>query len=315
MPLLIIGSERSEEFADAARKARPDADIRVWPNAGRIEEVRYALAWKPKHGDLAKLANLELIVSVGAGVDHLMTDPALPSVPVARYVDPYLSARMAEYVASQVLWHQRRMCELVEQQRAKVWKYIREPAAHQVRVGVMGLGEMGGNSLTALKAFGYQLRGWSRTPRSIAGVTTFHGNDGLDPFLAETDILVCLLPLTPETRGILDRSLIRKLSTKGRHERWPGPVLINAGRGGQQVEADIIAALTAGELLGASLDVFETEPLPTTSPLWSHPRVIITPHMAAESTPEAITAYCFRQMDRHRRGEPIENIVDRTRGY
>jgi glyoxylate/hydroxypyruvate reductase A len=315
MTLLVIGSQRIDEFATAARALKPPFEVREWPDAGNIADVTYALAWGPPPGALATLPNLKLIVSVGAGVDGLLKDPTLPNVPLARYVDPDLSHRMAEYVASQVLWHQRRMPDLVAQQERKIWNYVREPAAKDVRVGVMGLGEMGGASLRALQNFGYQLRGWSRTPRTIAGVTCYHGTTGLEAFLAGTDILVCVLPLTPDTRGILNRELFRKLSISGRHERLPGPVIINAGRGGLQVEADIVAAIKSGELFGASLDVFETEPLPPSSPLWSLPRVIVTPHLAAESTAPSIAAYCLRQIDRHRRGMPIENQVDRARGY
>lgn len=316
MALLIIGSQRSEEFASAARDERPDLDIRVWPEGtGPVEDIRYALAWGPPMGALKGFPNLELIISVGAGVDHLMKDPELPDVPVVRYVDPDLTGRMVEYITLHVLLHQRRMCEFLELQHGRTWKYLAEPAAHEVRVGLMGLGVMGEAAAKALKLLGFQLRGWSRSQRSIDGVECFAGPAGVDEFLAGTDILASTLPLTSETKGILNRGLIRKLSQHGRHPRMPGPVLINAGRGGLQVEADILAALEAGELYAASLDVFETEPLPQSSPLWSHPRVVITPHNAAESTPHAIARYMLRQIARHRAGETPENVVDRARGY
>jgi glyoxylate/hydroxypyruvate reductase A len=174
---------------------------------------------------------------------------------------------------------------------------------------------MGLASVAPLKLLGYQVRGWSRTPKTIEGVACYSGEAGLDAFLADTDILACVLPLTPETRGILNRGLIRKLSRQGRDERLPGPVLINAGRGGLQVDADILAALEAGELYAASLDVFETEPLPASSPLWVHPRVVITPHNAAESAPLAIVRYALQQRRRFLDGLPLENVVDRRRGY
>lgn len=315
MALLIIGSQRSEEFAAAVREQGPDLDIRVWPETGPVEDIRYALAWGPPVGALKGFPNLELIVSVGAGVDHLMKDPELPHVAVVRYVDPDLTGRMVGYISLHVLMHLRRMCEFLELQKNRSWQQRPEPAAHEVRVGLMGLGVMGEATAQALKAFGFQLRGWSRNQRHIVGVECFAGPAGLDEFLAGTDILVSTLPLTPETKGIVNRDLFRKLSQHGRHPRMPGPVLINAGRGGLQVEADILAALDAGELYAASLDVFETEPLPEASPLWSHPRVVITPHNAAESTPQAISRYTVRQLERHRAGKPLENIVDRARGY
>ena len=159
------------------------------------------------------------------------------------------------------------------------------------------------------------MRGWSRSPKSLDGVKCYAGEGELDAFLADTDILAVLLPLTPDTRGTIDRRLIAKLSRRGRDERLPGPVLINAGRGGLQVDADILAALEAGELYAASLDVFEAEPLPHSSPLWSHPRVVVTPHNAAESAPAAIVRYALRQMAAHRKGEAIDHVVDPKRGY
>jgi glyoxylate/hydroxypyruvate reductase A len=315
MALLVIGTLRAEEFASAARDQGSGLDIRVWPEAGRSEDIQYALAWWPPPGVLKTFPNLELIVSVGAGVDHLMQDPELPDVPIVRYVDPDLTGRMVGYIALHVLFHQRRMCEFLELQAKRAWTSLPEPAAPEVRVGIMGLGAMGKASATALAAFGFQLRGWSRTRKHLEGVACFAGDDELDAFLAQTDFLACILPLTPATRGILDRTLISKLSQRGRHARLPGPVLINAGRGGLQVEADILAALDAGELYAASLDVFEQEPLPQSSPLWRHPRVVITPHNAAESTSRSIVRYLLRQIRAHQRGEPLEYLVDRTRGY
>jgi glyoxylate/hydroxypyruvate reductase A len=177
------------------------------------------------------------------------------------------------------------------------------------------LGVLGAAAASTLEPFGYQVRGWSRSAKSLPGVVCYADRPELDAFLADTDILAVLLPLTADTRGLLDRSLLRRLSRRGRHKDLPGPVLINAGRGGLQVDADILAALEAGELYAASLDVFEAEPLPHSSPLWSHPRVVVTPHNAAESAPTAIIRYTLRQMAAHERGEPLDNMVDPKRGY
>jgi glyoxylate/hydroxypyruvate reductase A len=245
----------------------------------------------------------------------VLADAQLPPVPLVRFVDPDLTGRMVSYVALNVLYHHRRMSEVRERQERRMWSYVPEPAAGDVRVGVMGLGVLGAASAQALIALGYQVRGWSRSPKAAPGVACFAGLETLDAFLAETDILAVLLPLTPDTQGIIDRKLTARLSRRGRDERLPGPVLINAGRGGLQVDADILAALEAGELYAASLDVFETEPLPPTSPLWGHPRVLVTPHIAAESEPSAIVRYTLRQIAAHRAGAPLENIVDRNRGY
>ena len=178
----------------------------------------------------------------------------------------------------------------------------------------MGLGVLGSAAARALKVFGYQVRGWSCSPKSLEGVACYAGPGELDAFLADTDILAVLLPLTPDTHGILDRRLLAKLSRRGRDARLPGPVLINAGRGGLQVDADIAASLAAGELYAASLDVFEAEPLPHSSPLWSHPRVVVTPHNAAESAPAAIVRYALRQIAALRRGEPCRTSSTASAG-
>jgi glyoxylate/hydroxypyruvate reductase A len=315
MALLIIGSDRAEEFYDEARRQAPDRDIRLWPQAGSAGDIRHALAWHPAPGALAAFPALETIVSVGAGVDHLFRDPELPAVPIIRYIDPDLTGRMVEYITLHTLMHTRRTLDYRDAQAASDWHYFPEPAAHQVRVGIMGLGVLGSAAAKVLGALGYQVRGWTRSPRQVEGVQCFAGHGELDAFLADTDVLAVLLPFTPATKGMIDRALIQKLSRQGRHPRLPGPVLINAGRGGVQVEADIAAALDAGELYAASLDVFETEPLPAASPLWRHPKVVVTPHIAAESTPESIVAYFLRHADRIAAGHAPQNVVDRAAGY
>jgi glyoxylate/hydroxypyruvate reductase A len=315
MAFLIACASRAELFAAEIRALEPGLDLRIAPDVGQAEEIDTALAWQPPRGLLATLPNLKLIVSVGAGVDALLQDPMLPDVPLVRFVDPDLTGRMAEYIALQVLYHHRRMGEFRELQSQRVWTALPEPAAREVRVGLMGLGVLGMAAAAALRPFGYRLRGWSRAPKCLDGLATFSGAGELDVFLAETDILAVLLPLTPETGGIVNRGLLRKLSRTGRSPLLPGPVLINAGRGGLQVDADIAAALDAGELYAASLDVFETEPLPAASPLWLKPRVVITPHQAAESAPAAIARYALRQMRASNSGAALENLVDRRRGY
>src|SRR5262245_59389176 len=315
MAFLIACSSRAERFAAELRALEPGLDLRIAPDIGVAEDIDIALVWQPPTGLLATLPNLGLIVSVGAGVDALLQDPTLPEVPLVRFVDPDLTGRMAAYIGLHVPYHHRRLTEFRDLQTRKQWTYLAEPAAHEVRVGLMGLGVLGQAAAGALKPFGYRLRGWSRTPNTVEGMVCFSGPAGLEAFLAETDIVAVLLPLTPTTRGILNRRLLRKLSVRGRSELLPGPVLINAGRGGLQVDADILAALDAGELYAASLDVFETEPLPATSRLWTHPRVVVTPHNAAESNPAAIARYALRQMRAYTSGAALENLVDRGRGY
>jgi len=314
--LMVIGSDRVDDFYQGTMERAPDRDVRCYPEFGHPTDVRYALAWHPPQGVLATFENLELIVSVGAGVDHLFRDPDLPNVPIVRYIDPDLTARMTQYVVLNTLFHVRRMAEHQAQQRDRKWDYLPEPMPAEVRVGIMGIGVLGQASADALRGLGYQINGWSRSAKSIEGVTCFAGNEELGAFLAATDVLVVLLPFTPATKGILNSGLFAKLSSDGgRHHRLPGPVLINAGRGGLQVETDILTALNSGALYAASLDVFETEPLPVESPLWAHERLVITPHNAAESATESITRYFLRQVERLEAGQPLENVVDPSEGY
>jgi glyoxylate/hydroxypyruvate reductase A len=261
---------------------------------------------------LATLPNLRGIVSLGAGVDHLFADPSLPDLPLARVVDDDLTARMSEWVVLHALMHLRRQRLYDAFQRERVWNDIRPaPGARELRVGIMGTGVLGQDAARKLAIIGFDVAGWSRTKRDMAGIPSF-GEAELDAFLARTDLLVALLPLTPQTRGMLNLSLFRRLARDG---VFGAPALMNAGRGGLQVEADILAALDEGILAAATLDVFETEPLPASSRLWGHPRVTVTPHNSAISDEDAVGRFVLRQIDRHERGLPFETPVDRDRRY
>jgi glyoxylate/hydroxypyruvate reductase A len=274
--------------------------------------IRYAAVWKPEPGLLATLPKLQAIFNLGAGVDALMEDTALPDVPIVRAVSRDLTGRMTEYVVQHVLMHHRQHRRLAAAQAAGVWDAPEQHAAPAVRVGLMGLGELGRDAAEVLLRIGFRVAGWSRSARAVPGVTCYSGADGLAPFLAGTDILVALIPLTQETRGILNAALFKGLARDG---VLGAPVLINAGRGGLQVERDILAALDDGTLGAATLDVFETEPLPKESRLWSHPKVTITPHNAADSDPDALSEDVVAQIRAHERGAPLQNVVSRVRGY
>jgi len=276
------------------------------------DDVHFAAVWKPPAGVLAAFRNLRVIFNLGAGVDALMADPTLPMVPVVRVAVDDLTGRMTEYVVLHVLMHHRQQLDLRDNQSRRLWQPKAQWAAGAVTVGVMGLGTLGRDAAEVLRRIGFRVIGWSNSDKRIDGVECFCGRDGLAPFLARTHILVCLLPLTAQTRHILDRKLFEKLA---RNSPLGAPVLINAGRGGLQVESDIVSCLDDGTLLAATLDVFETEPLPATSPLWTHPRVVITPHNAADTDPDAISAYVAEQIARFEAGEPLRNVVDIARGY
>jgi glyoxylate/hydroxypyruvate reductase A len=277
------------------------------------DSVRYALTWRHPPGALKDLPNLRVILSLGAGVDHLFADPALPDKPIVRVVDPDLTTRMSEWVVMHALVHLRQLRRYERHQGEHVWKDDdKQPKASDVQIGVLGLGVMGKDAVAKLKALGFKVAGWSASPKSLPGVTCFSGPDGLKQLLAQTDMIVVLLPLTDATRGIIDASLLSQLKQGG---PLGGPILINAGRGGLQVEADILAALDSGALKGASLDVFEREPLPRGSRLWEHPAVYVSPHNAAISSPQAIAALIARQIEACERGEPLAHLVSRERGY
>jgi glyoxylate/hydroxypyruvate reductase A len=275
--------------------------------------VRYAVSWRHPPGALADLPKLEVIFSLGAGVDHLFADPALPDRPIVRMVDPNLTDRMSEWVVMHALVHLRQLRRYERQQRERIWEDDDEqPKAGEVQIGVLGLGVMGKDAATKLKALGFNVAGWSASPKSLPGFACFSGAEGLKRLLAQTDMLVVLLPLTDATRGTVNASLLSQLKQGG---PLGGPILINAGRGGLQVEADILAALDSGALKGASLDVFEHEPLPGDSRLWTHPAVCVSPHNAAISTPEATAAFVARQIEAYEGGAPLAHVVDRRRGY
>ena len=219
---------------------------------------------------------------------------------------------MTEYIVLHVLMHHRQQRRLDENQKRRVWDSFPTHAAKDLSVGIMGMGVMGADSAIKLRDIGFPVAGWSRSRKAIPGVESFAGAEEFDAFLARTDVLVSLLPATPDTDGIINRATIRKLSRKG---PFGAPIIINAGRGRQQVAEDILSALEADELHAATLDVFTVEPLPENSPLWTHPRVTVTPHCAADSDPETICAYVAHNIRRHRRGEMLDNLVDRARGY
>lgn len=313
MTLLVALTWDPSPWVERFRTHLPGRDIVILGEDLDRARVRYVATWGPKPGSLSNLPSLEAIFSLGAGVDHLMGYPGLPDVPIVRVSQDDLTHRMSEYVVMHCLMHLREQRRFDTDQQAKRWEPDRAPPiAGQVRVGVMGFGALGQDAARKLKMMGFDVAGWSRTPKSVDGFEIFSGAAGLEQFLARTDILVSLLPLTPETRGILNRDLFKKLARDG---RLGGPILLNAGRGGSQVEADILACLDDGTLTAATLDVFEVEPLPQESRLWTHPRVTVTPHNSATSDPEMTARYIAHQIRRHEAGEPFQNVVDRARGY
>jgi glyoxylate/hydroxypyruvate reductase A len=311
--LVAIDGTQAESWLPLLKEPGKGRDLRIWPDAiGDKADIGYAFVWRPPQGLLGTLPNLKAILNIGAGVDALLTDPTLPNLPLARAAHPDLTKRVVGYVVLHVLAYHNRTWIYDAQQHERIWKEHKHPSADQVAVGVMGMGVIGGEAAQVLARLGFRVAGWSRTPKSISGIEPFHGPVGLDAFLERTEILACLLPLTAQTEGILNLSLFRRLKRDG---AAGGAFLVNAARGRVQVDADIVTALDEGALAAATLDVFPQEPLPGDSPLWSHPKVKITPHVAGDISPTAFIDQLFAQVDRFERGEPLENEVDRKRGY
>lgn len=311
--LLAVNGPQAADYQRMFQSHFAGREIRLWPNhIGDPADIAYACIWRAPHGLPAQFPNLKVIFNLGAGADHVLADPALPDVPLVRAANPDLSMRVTEYCVLHALMIHRRQRLYDAQQRERVWKGHDQPAASEVTVGVMGLGVIGAHVADTLARVGFRIVGWSASPKQIPGIDTFAGAAGLDAFLGKTEILVVLLPSTPETDGILDLALFRKLKRDG---AAGGAFLINAGRGKLQIDADILTALDEGALAGAALDVFPQEPPPPDSPIWAHPKVTITPHNAGDISPKAIVADISRQIGRFENGEPLDHLVNRERGY
>ncbi|MGF6786752.1 2-hydroxyacid dehydrogenase [Paraburkholderia tuberum] len=298
----VRGALWAERFAQLA----PNVPFRVWPDIGDPTAVRYLVAWQP--GDLAlTLPNLEVVFSVGAGVDQLDLSQIPAHLPVVRMLEPGIVEGMVEYVTEAVLAIHRDLFDYGLQQRARVWQPMPLRAAASRRIGVLGLGMLGRSVLERLRLFGFACAGWSRSKHELEGIDCYAGEAGLDELLARADILICLLPLTDATRGLLSRRVFDMLPR--------GASLVHVGRGPQLVGADLLDALQRGQIHSAVLDVTDPEPLPADHPLWAQPRVRITPHIASATRPEPAVDAVLENLRRYRSGERMNGLIDRTRGY
>ncbi len=310
MPAIVIklGSERADRYIAELNAIDPGLDIREWPDVGDPAEIDIAMVWHMPHGELAKLPNLRLIISMAAGVDHVLLDPGLPpDIPIVRLTDPHMARAMAHWAAMNILRLHRETAHYDALRARRAWPPERSFDTDSVRVGLLGLGYLGAHVARTLKGLGLFVQGWSRSPKEIEGVPSFHGADGLDAMLADTNYLLCLLPSTPATVGLMDRALFEKMPR--------GSYVLNAGRGAQLVEADLLAALDSGRLAGAALDVFAEEPLPTDHPFWDDPRILMTPHHAAEVHIPAVARTFVDNIRRLRENRPLLGLIDRQAGY
>ncbi len=287
----------------------PELEVQAWPNIDYGKNFEMAVLWNHPAGELKKLNGLRCVSSLGAGVEHILMDPDLPkNVTVTRVVDPGLMRQMTEYVTMMTLVEKRGLLKQLRYQRERRWvKDVDYNQDCDRTVGIMGLGELGRDSAEALVRLRFPVTGWSRTEKIIPGVTCFHGDDQRDAFLQRTEILVCILPLTPSTENILSTQLFEKLPK--------GAFVINVGRGRQLVEQDLLAALDSGQLSGACLDVFREEPLPQSHPFWAHPKITVTCHVSSITDPRRVARFLAETHRRLMRGSELLHVADISRGY
>jgi glyoxylate/hydroxypyruvate reductase A len=309
--LLYRGDGITEPWVRDFSNALPHAEIVVWREGMSLAaqpRCDYAVTWAPTPALLDQLAHVKAIFLTGAGVDSLLKfGDALPPVPIVRLGDAGMAEQMAEYVAYATLRHFRRFDDYEQQARQGIWNPLPRRDKADFTVGVLGLGRLGMPVLRTVRQLGFPVRGWSRSARDLPGVDCYAGMESLDDFLAGTQVLVCMLPLTPETTNLLDRARLSRLPR--------GAYLVNVARGAQVAEPDLLALIRAGHIAGATLDVFRNEPLPAPHPFWSEPRITITPHISAITLREEAVQQIVAKIERLERGEAIDDVVDRARGY
>lgn len=310
-PLTILYAVKDHEggiWREALTEHFPDMDFRVAPDIGDPADIDLTLVWKPPPGLLAGLPNLKLIYNLGAGVEALLDDETTPKdIPILRLIDPALTLGMTEYVVHMVLHFHRGFQKFQELETLKDWQEIRFPMASERRIGILGLGELGGHAARRLASMDFDVAGWAQSRKELHLVEDYIGDRVLDAFLARTDILVCLLPLTDKTRGIINADTLSKLPK--------GAYVINAARGAHVIDDDLLAALNSGHIAGAALDVFNQEPLPADHPYWGHDKVIVTPHIASITQPKSATKIVADNLNRFLAGEMPDCIVDIEYGY
>ena len=306
--LFIAPSLRPDPWIRQFKRVAPDLEICVWPQVADSDKIAMALSWKHPAGALKNFANLKAIASLGAGVDHLFKDPDLPAhLPLTRIVDHSMAQSMREYVALAALQHCRQLDQYTRDQQLHRWKPRLPLLPAHTPVGILGMGQLGLAVAQTLLQLGFAVAGWSRSLKTIEGVQSFVGPSGLEEMLAQSRILVCLLPLTTETRGILNAQTFVQLPR--------GAYLIQAARGEHLVEPDLLAALDDGRLSGACLDVFEEEPLPAEHLFWDHPRIRITPHVSSLTNPKKVVPQLVANYRRLLNGEPLRHCIDPVRRY
>ena len=297
-----------KEWSGHLRRLMPELEVRVWPEVGNVADIEAALVWKAPPGELAKCPNLKLIVNLGAGVDSIVADRSIPAgIPIARIADPEMSRMMAQFVLLAVLRHHRNLVAFQRAQRERRWQYLHPKETRETTVGIMGLGHLGAVAAAELVHQGFVVRGWSRTAKTLQGVQSFHGEAGLAPFLDGLNVLVVMLPFTPQTDGMVNAAVFDRLPR--------GACFVSVGRGRTVDEDALVAALQSGRIAEATLDVFREEPLPPAHPLYAFDQVLVTPHLASVAIPRSAAEQVVENIRRVRDGRPLLNRVDPQRGY
>lgn len=305
---ILVDPHWARSVAAAVAQRMPGLEVVTDLDTIDPSSVAYLATWNPPPGTFSKLRHLQLVCSSGAGAEKLIEAEDLPaSIPIVRTVDPATNAGVAQYVTYMLLRQFRGFARYEVQQRERCWQRHPVPAAGGTTVGILGLGSLGRDVARVALALGFRVAGWSRSPRDVSGVECHVGEAGLSACLRRSDCLVCVLPQTPQTLGLLDRRALEQLPTHA--------YVINVARGGLVVTADLLALIDAGHLSGAALDVHVREPLPSDDPLWTHPRVTVTPHIASHTTAQALAEQLCDNIERLRRGQALRNCVDRQRGY
>ena len=308
MSIVIISDRDPKAWIKAIKENEPEIDLAVYPEAEHKEDVEYALVWNHTPGVFREFPNIKVIASMGAGVDHILRDPALPeNVKITRVVDKQLAIDMTEFVLALVMSHLRNLADHQELEQQKEWKPESYRRIQEVKVGILGIGELGSSVGRKLIDNGFAVIGWARSKKDLEGTKVYAGKEELNSFLKQSDILVCLLPLTPETENILDRELMSQLPENA--------YLINVARGKHLVEKDLLEMIDSKHLSGAALDVFREEPLPKEHQFWKHLKIKVTPHIASVSKPSSVVSQVLENYKRMKAGKELKNVVDRKKGY
>ncbi|CDZ58067.1 2-hydroxyacid dehydrogenase [Neorhizobium galegae] len=304
----LPAADKTEWWCQMLRDLMPDWNVYPIDKVPDPDAVTYSVLWRPATGSMRPFRNLKAIVSLGAGIDHVLADEQLPThVPIIRTVGTDLTQRMKEYVALHVLRHHRELPAIQANQARQLWEQIVVPPATQRRVGVMGLGNLGAVAADLLKQIGFEVRGWSRSPKDLPGIQCFSGAEGFGAFLEGTEILVCLLPLTESTRGILNADTFNRLKR--------GASIVNAARGPHLVDSDLVEALNSGQISSATLDVFHVEPLPKTHPFWTNPKITVTPHVASLIDAPTGSKIVAKNIRTFQETGTVADLADAKRGY